>query len=171
MVGIDHNDLSLEQTKCLIQANSSIAGQAALSFYMQPLWMPTFIFVTLSPGLGIGTRAAFYLIYFVVLFSTAMCTILTRHRVEAKVGSRSKDHSKRAQLRTWKTRTSLLAVFTGSILVLSAIIQKCTYGLSIYHGFIVIGLSFITVFSAMPAYFSLGMICFQHSLDLILITK
>lgn len=42
------------------------------------------------------------------------------------------------------------------MLVVSGIIQEYTYGLSVYHAFLVVGLSFMATFSAMPAYYSLG---------------
>jgi hypothetical protein len=138
-IGLPFVYLSMTDS-CSIQANPDIAGRPLSSDERLNALMRC---------LGIGTRAAFYLQSVVVLLATAVSTsVVLRDKTDS--------HETSNMMRENQRKMSISFIVLGLMLVISAVIQKLTFGLSIYHAFIVSGLSWMTVFTAMPAYFSLG---------------
>lgn len=93
---------------------------------------------------GIGVRVSLYVQAFCVLATTVMSTTL-------------RSSCEPLDPQAWKWHNQLMRaagtiILNGCALVISAIIQSVTLGMSAYHGLIIIALTGVTVFSAIPAY-------------------
>ena len=130
--------------RCSIQANPDIAGILSPYLLMSVLSVQTW-------HVGVGTRIAFYLQSVIVLLTTAVSTSEV-----LRGGSDPGETDLRKMIRKNQRAMSISFIALGFLLVISASIQRLTFGLSVYHAFIVLGLIWMTVFTAMPAYFNLG---------------
>lgn len=90
---------------------------------------------------GIGVRTSVYLQFGLSVISTVLRT-----------GGDDLDHAGRPVTLLDVVRAGTLTLLTGMALVMSALIQARTIGLTVYHTLIILHLSWITVFTAVVPY-------------------
>jgi len=107
-----------------------------------------------NTAIGIGVRISVYIQAFVPLIPLVV-----------RVGAGVK-FAKNNELRANACQSIIFLLLTGMALIVSAIIQQHTYGLSVFHALVVLNLCWVTVMGSVASYYLLRAV-FEDPISLV----